>query len=69
LLLPIKTPPIEVKKKSPEEKRRLLTAITDDVAGEPFGGEPCDGNRGRQQQANLDLERFEKSRLLHPSVG
>jgi integrase len=28
LLLPIKTPPIEVKKKSPEEKRRLLTAIT-----------------------------------------
>jgi hypothetical protein len=40
-----------------------------DVAGEPFGGEACDGDRGRQQYANIDLESFEKPYCLHSSAG
>jgi hypothetical protein len=40
-----------------------------DFAGELVGGETCAGNGGRQQQANLDLERFQESRLLHSSAG
>jgi hypothetical protein len=43
--------------------------MTDDVAGEPFGGEACDGNRGRQQQANLDLKHARRAVLLQFSCS